>query len=322
LPAQSEAGKSNRKRTRKAIKKIEEVIPLKGWVSIPSGSIQVAGSNDNDRTKLIIIGSLGSQVFLDHEVTVSEYNSFRVWIATNAPSLSQLSLPSPKLSSLIPQDYYSKKKYRDYPAIGLSPYQIALFCSWVNYSMFKAYQPDQLPGTFTQYLEEDVFWTNFISRSGLAFESFNFALPVNLFMTDITQAYCFQKYDKNFVYNPDNPELQLKEAKQFSDISPVKNATKNEFGLYGAKSNVAEPFAIVAFDGVTLDETNKQTNTGIPVEVKASFVSIKGLTPATDIQLQFLQGDTPPPIYGFRISILYDAYLSAILEKAPTSSDF
>jgi hypothetical protein len=270
----------------------------------------------------ITISSFQSSLLLDHEVTVSEYNNFRAWINDQAPSLRDEVTPISGPPSAIPADYFVSSTYKKYPAIGLSPFQIALFCSWVDYQLLRAYQADKISASFTEYLSEELFWFNIIERGELSLDFFRFSRPVNLYLTARTQVYCIQKNGGDYAYNLNQVGTFLEDADKLIDLVPAKKAKLNRFKLHGAGSNAAEPYALVAMPSSKIDTLNSQTTTGQAVEIRENWVRVKGLKPTDPIQLQFLQESNPPSLYGFRISISLEEYFPELFENAVNRSDF
>jgi hypothetical protein len=305
-----------------AERQIQKVVPIKGWVRIPSGSVENVGSSLIGRPQLITISGFQSSLLLDHEVTVSEYNIFRAWINDEAPSLRDDVTPLSGPSSAIPADYFVSSTYKKHPAIGLSPFQIALFCSWVDYLLSRAYRADEISASFTEYLSEELFWSNIIDRGELMLEFFRFSRPVNLYLTTRMQVYCIQKNGGDYAYNLSQVDTFLEDVEELMDLVPAKKAKLNRFKLHGAGSNAAEPYALVSMHSSEIDLQKSQPPTGRPVEIRKNWVGVRGLKPAESIQLQFLKESSPPSLYGFRISISLEEYFPELFENVINRSDF
>lgn len=330
-PLSAQSYEEQMKLLKKDARAIEKAAPIKGWTMIPSGTLRYERQKTDSTSTYIqrpnsIAITTQAVLFKEQEVSVREYNQFLDWIDEAAFSLKEQLIPKPPTDLGVPADYYTASKYKHYPALGLTAFQMAHFCSWVDFVLRSEFLADKTPASYSEFIDTSFFWSTWYSVDNEDFLgdhfSFSFARPVHLSLTEHTTLYAMHINDGKHVFSEERSYDFLQDAEQFSEIVPVDEAIANDFGLRGSYDNAAEVLKIIAFPNPTIDTTTMRLEADstyhfeiLRMDSKLGFFAVRGLEPQQAPQLLFLDQAAPPKLYGFRLIIQNHAYFPPAYER-------
>lgn len=315
---------------KKDAREIEKAAPIKGWTMIPNGTLHYERQKtDSTSTYIQLPNSLSiithDFLFKEQEVSVKEYNQFLDWIDEAAPSLKEQLMPKPPTHLGVPADYYTASKYKHYPALALTAFQMAHFCSWVDFVLSSEFLADETPASYHEFVDTSFFWSKWhhLDKEDFLGDYFSFACPVRLSLTEHTTLYAMQIDDGDHLFSKEKSYDFLQDAEQFSELVPVNKALENNFGLRGTYDNAAEVLKIIAFPNPTIDTTTMRLEADstyyfetLRMDRGLGFLAVRGLEPQQAPQLLFLDQATPPKLYGFRLIIQKNAYFPPAYERS------
>lgn len=321
-PLSAQSHKEQMKLLKKDARVIEKAAPIKGWTMIPSGILHYERQNTDPSSTYIqrppsLTITTRAVLFKEQEVSVQEYNQFLDWVDEAEPSLKEQLMPKPPTDLGIPADYYTALKYKNYPALGLTAYQMAQFCSWVDFVLRSEFLADETPASYRTFIDTSFFWSKLhdFDQEDLPGDYFSFARPVRPSLTEHTTLYAMHINDGEHFFSKERTYDFLQDAGQFSEIVPVDKATANDFGLRGSYDNAAEVLDIIAFPNPTIDTTAMRLEAGstyhfetLRKDSKLGFFAVRGLEAQQAPELLFFDQADLPKLYGFRLIIQYDAY--------------
>ena len=328
-PLSAQNYKEQVKLLKKDARAIEKAAPIKGWTMIPSGTLHYERKKTDSTSTYIqrpnsLTITTRAVLFKEQEVSVQEYNQFLDWIDEAALSLKEQLMPKPPIDLGVPADYYTASKYKHYPALGLTAYQMAHFCSWVDFILSSEFLADETPESYSEFINTTFFWSKWhdMDKKDFLGNHFSFARPVCLSLTELTTLYAMHINDGKHVFTEERPYDFLQDARHFSEIVPVDEAMANDFGLRGFYDNAAEVLKIIAFPNPTIDTSTMRLEADstyhfeiLRMDSRLGFFAVRGLEPQQAPQLLFLDQAVPPKLYGFRLIIQNDAYFPPAYER-------